>query len=48
MPDDATCPNCGEPIIDHDSEQRKRCHDAVSGYRRSALCSPTYDQQPFD
>lgn len=28
------CPNCGEPIIDHDSDERKTCHDAVSGFRR--------------
>jgi hypothetical protein len=29
-----TCPNCGQPIIDHDSQERKACHDAVSGYGR--------------
>jgi len=38
------CPNCGEPIIDHDSQERKRCHDAVSGYRRE---SPPADYEPL-
>jgi hypothetical protein len=28
------CPECDKPIEDHDNDQRKACHDAVSGYRR--------------
>lgn len=28
------CPQCGKPIVDHDSAERKRCHDALSGYDR--------------
>lgn len=29
-----TCPSCGAPIEDHDSAQRKPCHDAASGFDR--------------
>ena len=28
------CPACDKPIIDHDPDERKRCHDTVSGYQR--------------
>lgn len=36
MPDPQAgiCPNCDRPIIDHDAQERKECHDAVSGFRR--------------
>jgi hypothetical protein len=29
------CPNCKRPIVEHDADDRKRCHDALSGYRRA-------------
>ena len=30
----AICPVCDLPIIEHDDQERKRCHDACSGYIR--------------
>jgi hypothetical protein len=32
--DHPTCPYCGREIVKHDDEQRKTCHDALSGYVR--------------
>jgi rubrerythrin len=28
------CPVCELPIIEHGNQERKQCHDAVSGYVR--------------
>lgn len=28
------CPNCKVPISLHGPNERKHCHDALSGYRR--------------
>jgi hypothetical protein len=36
IPFPGICPICGRPIIDHDDDERKGCHDAASGYQREA------------
>lgn len=34
LPGSGICPYCLIPISEHDAQERKVCHDALSGYQR--------------